>query len=227
MESFLRFPFSRSFSTRFVTISFRSKDSFLQPVSLDFPGTQVYNKNQSILFQEVLNMNAIIENLLTRRSTRAFLQRQIPDNELNEILQAAIYAPSGMGRQTWKFTVLCNQEKIQQLAELIGRKLGRKGYDMYRPQVLIIPSNQKENPHGMEDNACALENIFLAAHSFGIGSVWINQLRTLCDDPEVRALLDEFEIPSGHVVYGMAALGYPADAPKKEIHKIGEIRIIK
>lgn len=141
-------------------------------------------------------MNAIIENLLTRRSTRAFLQKEIPDNELNEILQAAIYAPSGMGKQTWKFTVLCNQEKIQQLAELIGRKLGRKGYDMYRPQVLIIPSNQKENPHGMEDNACALENIFLAAHSFGIGSVWINQLRTLCDDPEVRALLDEFEIPS-------------------------------
>ncbi len=117
-------------------------------------------------------MNAIIENLLTRRSTRAFLQKEIPDNELNEILQAAIYAPSGMGKQTWKFTVLCNQEKIQQLAELIGRKLGRKGYDMYRPQVLIIPSNQKENPHGMEDNACALENIFLAAHSFGIGSVW-------------------------------------------------------
>ena len=38
---------------------------------------------------------------------------------------------------------------------------------------------------------------------------------------------DEFEIPSDHVVYGMAALGYPADAPKKEIHKIGEIRIIK
>lgn len=109
-------------------------------------------------------MNAIIENLLTRRSTRAFLQKEIPDNELNEILQAAIYAPSGMGKQTWKFTVLCNQEKIQQLAELIGRKLGRKGYDMYRPQVLIIPSNQKENPHGMEDNACALENIFLAAH---------------------------------------------------------------
>lgn len=42
-------------------------------------------------------MNAIIENLLTRRSTRAFLQKEIPDNELNEILQAAIYAPSGMG----------------------------------------------------------------------------------------------------------------------------------
>lgn len=171
-------------------------------------------------------MNAIIENLLTRRSTRAFLSKKIPDDQLKAILQTAIYAPSGMSKQTWKFTVLCNPEKIQQLAEIIGRKLGRQGYDMYHPQVLIIPSNQKDNPHGMEDNACALENIFLAAHSFGIGSVWINQLRTLCDDPEVRSLLDEFDIPSDHVVYGMAALGYPAEVPKKEIHKIGEIQII-
>ena len=122
-----------------------------------------------------------LENLLTRRSTRAFLQKEIPDNELNEILQAAIYAPSGMGKQTWKFTVLCNQEKIQQLAELIGRKLGRKGYDMYRPQVLIILPTKKK-----------IHTVWKTMHVPGkhlsgctflrIGSVWINQLRTLCDE---------------------------------------------
>ena len=72
-------------------------------------------------------MNAIIENLLTRRSTRAFLQKEIPDNELNEILQAAIYAPSGMGKQTWKFTVLCNQEKIQQAGRTHRTKTWTKG----------------------------------------------------------------------------------------------------
>ena len=111
-------------------------------------------------------MNAIIENLLTRRSTRAFLQKEIPDNELNEILQAAIYAPSGMGKQTWKFTVLCNQEKIQQLAELIGRKLGRKGYDMYRPQVLIIPSNQKETSFWLHiPSESVLSGSISSAHS--------------------------------------------------------------
>ena len=46
----------------------------------------------------------------------------------------------------------------------------------------MIPSNKKDNPHAMEDNACALENIFLAAHSFGVGSVWINQLRDVCEE---------------------------------------------
>ena len=62
---------------------------------------------------------------------------------------------------------------------------------MYNPQVLLVPSNERENPHGMEDNACALENIFLAAHSFGIGSVWINQLRDICEEEEVRDILTD------------------------------------
>ena len=75
-----------------------------------------------------------------------------------------------MGRQTWKFTAVTNREKIQKLASAISKELGREGYNMYQPEVLIIPSNDVESPFGKEDNACALENIFIAAWSFGIGS---------------------------------------------------------
>lgn len=172
-------------------------------------------------------MNAIMENILTRRSVRAFEEKEIPREELDQILRAAIYAPSGMGRQTWQFTAVCDRSKIQKLATLIAKELGREGYDMYQPQVIIIPSNDRESPWGKEDNACALENIFLAAHSFGIGSVWINQLRDICDHPAVRDLLTDWGIPQSHVVYGIAALGYAAPAPKKDIHKIGKITIVE
>lgn len=82
---------------------------------------------------------------------------------------------------------------------------------MYQPEILIIPSNQRDNPHGKEDNACAMENIFLAAHSLGIGSVWINQLQGICDEPSIREILNDFGIPADHIVYGMAALGYADD----------------
>ncbi len=172
-------------------------------------------------------MNSIMENILTRRSIRAFEEKEIPADQLEQILQAAIYAPSGMGRQTWQFTAICNREKIQKLAALVEQELGREGYNMYKPEVIIIPSNEKDSPWGMEDNACALENIFLAAHSFGIGSVWINQLRDICDTPAVRALLTEWGVPESHAIYGIAALGYAALAPKKEIHKTGKIAIVE
>lgn len=67
------------------------------------------------------------------------------------------------------------------------------------------------------DCACALENIFLAATSLGIGSCWINQIGQNCDDPDVRALLTVLGVPENHKVYGCAALGCePADAPVKE-----------
>lgn len=171
-------------------------------------------------------MNTVMENILSRRSVRAFEKKEIPADVLEQILKAAIYAPSGMGRQTWQFTAVKDPEKIKKLAEIVEADLGRDGYDMYKPQVIIIPSNERDSSFGKEDNACALENIFLAANSFGIGSVWINQIRDICDGPAARALLREWGVPDSHVVYGIAALGYPAAAAKKEVCKTGKIVIV-
>ena len=168
-------------------------------------------------------MNAVMENLLTRRSIRSFENREIPEEELDQILKAAQYAPSAMNRQTWQFTVVESREKIQELAAAMGKALGREGYNMYEPQVIIITSNLREARVGVDDNACALENIFLAAHSFGIGSVWINQLRDCCDDPAVRQIIRGFGIPDSHMAYGIAALGYGAPDPDKEVVKTGKI----
>lgn len=172
-------------------------------------------------------MNTVMEHLFTRRSTRAFRPDPLPMEQLQEIAKAGIYAPSGMGKQTWKITVVVNQDKIRQLAQAVAAELGRDNYDMYQPAALMIPSNLAESKFGKEDNACALENIFLAAHSYGIGSVWLNQLQGICDRPAIRAILTEWEIPEDHVVYGLAALGYAKDEPKKEVVKIGQIRIIE
>ena len=172
-------------------------------------------------------MNPVIENLLTRRSVRAFQEKEIPEAQLEQILEAARYAPSAMARQTWKFTAVVNREKIQKLAAAMSAELGRSGYDMYSPQVLILPSNEVDSKFGRDDNACALENIFLAAWSFGIGSVWINQLRDICDRPAIRGILTEWGIPANHVVYGMAALGYPASSEKKAVEKIGKTAVVR
>ncbi len=131
-------------------------------------------------------------------------------------MEAAIYAPSAMNRQCWKFIVLQDKEKIEALAAVIRQALGRdENYNFYRPDVLILASNERDNRNGVEDCACALQNIFLAAHSLGIGSVWINQLKGICDEPAVRAVLRELKLPEEHIVLGMAALGYPAAPPKQ------------
>lgn len=172
-------------------------------------------------------MNTIMENLLTRRSCRSFLEKPISEEHLQDILKAACYAPSARGLQTWQFTAVTDRAKIQRLASAIKETLGRDGYNMYDPQVIIIPSNETDSPYGKEDNACALENIFLAAHSYGIGSVWINQLQGICEKPMIRGILTEFGIPENHTVYGLAALGYPAVELPKDVSKKGLVKIIR
>lgn len=172
-------------------------------------------------------MNDFLKTVLTRRSVRAFKPDPVSREDLETLMEAASYAPSGMNRQTWEFTAVANPEKIQKLAALIKEELGRDKYDMYQPAALIIPSNLKDTPFGKEDNACALENIFLTAHSMGIGSVWINQLQGICDKPAIRAFLTELGIPEDHVVYGMAALGYAAKEPSQDVKKTAVKRIVE
>ncbi len=173
-------------------------------------------------------MNEVMNNILTRRSVRKFTGTPIPKEVLQDLVQAALHAPSGMGRQTWKFTVITNKDVIARLVEAIGKELNRAGYDMYKPTAIIMPSNERESIWGKEDNACALENIFLAAHSHGVGSVWINQMQNINDAPAIRKILDEIGVPSDHVVYGIAALGYPdPEAKIKPMERIGKVAYIE
>ncbi len=165
-------------------------------------------------------MNHVLENIITRRSVRSFTDQPISQTDLDQIITAAIYAPSGMNRQSWHFTILRNREKMQQLYETMGSSLGNKDYDFYHAQVMILVSNERDNGNSMADCACAMQNIFLMSHELGIGSVWINQLKALRDVPEIRALLDSFDVPKHHDIYSMAALGYtevyPDARPRKE-----------
>lgn len=155
-------------------------------------------------------MNPILENMLTRRSVRSFTDEKISRKDLDLILKAGIYAPTGMNKQSWQFTVIQNEDKIQELARIVKQLLNRdEGYNFYGPNIIILLSNDKDNTNGLADCSCALQNIFLMANELGIGSCWINQLKTICDEKEIRALLNSYNIPENHIVWGIAALGYP------------------
>lgn len=169
-------------------------------------------------------MNATMETILHRRSIRSFLEKPIPKPVLEEIVLAGQYAPSAMNRQNWHFTVLRDPNKIQSLAKTVAHALDLgEEYCFYRPAALILVSAPADSANGMADCACALENIFLAAWSMEVGSVWINQLKDICDRPEVRAELDRLGVPADHRVGGMAALGYYQTAPEAKPRAEGTV----
>lgn len=158
--------------------------------------------------------------LLERRSIRSFTDRKIAREDLEKIAKAAVYAPSGMNRQNCIFTVVQNTDIIEGLAECLRIKLNRdKDYNFYKPNALILCSAPRESMHAIEDCAVAMQNIMLAAHSLGVGSVWINQFKGVCDDPIVRTQLSKIGLPEDHLVWGTAALGYASEDAVRNFKK--------
>ncbi len=172
-------------------------------------------------------MNEVMQAILNRRSIRAFTGRHIEMEELQQIIDAAVYAPSAKNEQSWHFTVVRSREKIEELSAAIAAALSRDGYNMYSPDTIILVGADRDNPHGQLDTGCVMENIFLAAYSLGIGSVWLNQLKGICDEPEIRRVLTKLGMPENQLVWGVAALGYPAkDTPVKP-RKEGTVNIVE
>lgn len=162
-------------------------------------------------------MNEIIKTILERRSIRNFNDQKIKTEDLKLIVDCALHAPSGMGKDTWYFAIINNQAMIDELINIMQELLGNKDYTMYHPKAIIIPANKKDNHHSVEDNACALENIFLAAKSLKIGSVWINQLRHYDDSEKLRAFYQKIGIDDTMMVTGIASLGYYDEEPKEKV----------
>lgn len=175
-------------------------------------------------------MNETLKTLYTRRSIREFTNKQISDEDLALILHAAAYAPSGRNQQTWNFTVVQNPNLLKELADDIKLELNMKRdfqYNFHGAPTLILISSDRNSKTGNLDCAAALENILIAATSLNIGSCWINQLNNVCDTPKIRTLLNSFQIPEEHIVWGCAALGYSTKTPKAPPRKKGIIKIIK
>lgn len=172
-------------------------------------------------------MNDVITNIKTRRSCRAYREQQIKTEDLNEILDCALSAPSGMNSQGCYYTAIQNREILQELNEAVKiafREIGdargsNEDYNFYyNAPTLILVTAKKDYKFFFTDGSVGLENIFLAAHSLGLSSCWINQLKDTCDNKSVRRILDRCHIPSDFGVVGCAAIGYSIKegiAPKR------------
>lgn len=188
-----------------------------------------------------MKTNEVLEAIKLRRSVRAYTQQPVREEDLLTILEAGTYAPNGMHLETWHFTALHDVETLGKLNGLIkgafakseDKHLQERGHSetyccYYQAPALIIVSNEPTQWWAGMDCACAIENMFLAAYALGLGSCWINQLGTTCDDIEVRAFLTELGVPEGQKVYGCVALGYanPDVIMKEKRVKAGTVTLV-
>lgn len=157
--------------------------------------------------------NPVINAILGRRSVRDFTDREIPLDVVEKLIEAGTAAPSGRNTRTRMFTVLRDRNEIRSLKELTGKVAAREKTSFHgfnNPSLMILISNERRNKDGVQDSACAAENIMLACHSLGLGSVWLNPLMNICDTAEIRERLDSYGIPRSYIVWAALSIGFPA-----------------
>lgn len=160
--------------------------------------------------------NPVIKAIFERRSIRSFTDKAVSKEDIETIVQAGLFAPSGRNRQDWQFTIVTKSGQLAKLNDEIIKAQNRNPDYVcyYGAPVLIIVSSLASNDLSPFDCACALENIFLSAHALGLGTCWINQPGASTNDEGVRSVLSDLGVPLNHNVYGCAALGYAAGTPK-------------
>ena len=163
-------------------------------------------------------MNETLRVLRERRSIRKYKTEQIKDAELDAILEAGTWAPSGMGLQTAVMVVVQDPETIAYLSGLNAEIQGRPGTDpFYGAPTVIVVLADSEKPNWLKDGSLVMGNLMNAAASLGVGSCWVNRATELFDRPEGKALLQKWGLPESLRGVGNCILGYadgPAPAPK-------------
>lgn len=162
----------------------------------------------------------LIEALRTRRSIRKYTSEPISDDDVHDLLDAAMHAPSAKNEQPWHFIIVRGEATRSALS-----KTTPWTYMAAEAPVVIVVCGDlncdKANGMWPQDCAAATQNMLLAARGRNIGSVWCGIHPQKERETIVREILG---LPENIVPFGMVCLGHP-DQPFKEEHRFREDRI--
>lgn len=169
--------------------------------------------------------NEAMQNLLTRRAVRSYKADPIPADVLARVIEAGLYAPSGMGRQSAIILAVTDKSVRDELSRLNACVMGGKDDPFYgAPVVLVVLASPALAGTYLEDGALVMGNLLNAAHAEGLGSCWIHRAKQVFETAEGKAILKKAGIEGEWVGIGNCILGYPAgDLPEAAPRREGRV----
>ncbi len=158
-------------------------------------------------------MNETLKAMKERRSIRKFKADAVPKELIEQVIEAGLYAASGMGKQASAVIAVTEKELRDQISE-DNRKISgwQEGFDpFYGAPVILIVLGNKSVPTHVYDGSLTMGNLMLAAHSLGLGSIWIHRAKEEFETDKYKALLAKLGLEGEWEGIGHCALGYMAD----------------
>ena len=162
-----------------------------------------------------------LDDLKNRRSCRSYQPQQITEEELQQVLEAGMYAPTGRGAQAPIIVAVQDPDTIEILRKMNAAILGNPEADPFygAPTVLIVLAD-KSRPTYLYDGSCVMDNLLNAAQAVGLGACWIHRAKEEFESEAGKAMLEQWGVQGdyegiGHCVLGYRADAVPAPAPRK------------
>ena len=166
-------------------------------------------------------MNETLKTLTERRSCRSYKADPVPQEILDQILEAGTYAATGMGKQSPIMIAVTDKETRDQLSRMNAAVMGANMDPFYGAPAVIVVLANRAVPTYVYDGSLVMGNLMNAAHSLGIASCWIHRAKEEFDSEEGKAILKKLGIEGdyegiGHCILGYAAQESGTPAPRKE-----------
>lgn len=146
-----------------------------------------------------------MKEIFTRKSERVYLDKEIDDKDIKEILKAAMQAPSAGNQKPWEFVVVKSKETMKKIDEFHPYAQALKTANAL---IVVCGNLSKERFKGywVQDCSASIENILLEAKSKNIGSVWIG---IYPEKPRVDFIKELLGLPEDVIPLSIVAIGYP------------------
>ena len=177
-------------------------------------------------------MSVTLQQMKSRRSIRKYKPDMVPQEIIDQIIEAGLYAPNGMGQQNTIIIQVTDKALRDEIAKM-NQQIGgwKEEFDPFygAPAILIVLA-KKDWATRVYDGSLVMGNLMLAAHDLGIGSCWIHRAKEEFETEWGKRLLRSLGIEEEYEGIGHCALGYvdgaypeaPARKENRVFYKKGE-----
>jgi nitroreductase len=157
-------------------------------------------------------MNPELNCIFSRRSIRKYLDKAVPGEMLDDLLQAAMAAPSAVAKDPWHFIVVQDRETLNKIADILpSGKMLRQATAAFIVCGDINKANIQAESYLLQDLSAATENILIAANILELGTCWLGIHPR---EDRLAGIRQLFELPDNIIPMCGIAIGWPAEKPE-------------
>lgn len=174
--------------------------------------------------------NEAIENMMARRSIRAYKTTPVGRDTLTRIMECAINAPSGQNRQSWEIRIVDNPATLAEMSEAMGQAHPDNDFapGCFRgAPVMVFIARDTSYDFSAYDCGLMAQNMMLSAWSLGVGSICLGSpVRFLTDNEICRPLVESLGFSDGYEFCLCVGLGYAMESPEAKPRDMGKVKFM-